>query len=285
MLFAVQEALAQCAIQPSGSRPEGTIIYNRDHEVFQGCEGTQWVALRVSGNNFAPPEINCPADAAGANVTSGLIHRWEFNEGSGTSAANSVGAQAGTLTGGASWAAGVYGTAVDLDGTGYVALGTMDISGSAMSITAWVKSGYLVPDDFRIISKASSTSEADHYWMLGTENTIAPRIRLKTGGTTNTLSQYNQSYKFLQSSTWQLFGLTYDGSTMRIYVDGTEVRSTAKTGALSTNNAIAAAIGRNGSDNSGRWRGLIDDVRIYDRALSAAEVKDLFDHGNSALCN
>jgi hypothetical protein len=68
---------------------------------------------------------------------------------------------------------------------------------------------------------------------------------------------------------------TYDGSTMRIYRDGHQVASTAKTGSLATSASVPVKIGRNGSSASNEFAGVMDEVRIYDRALSAGQVTAL----------
>ena len=69
----------------------------------------------------------------------------------------------------------------------------------------------------------------------------------------------------------------YDGTTIRIYVDGILSASQAigahTLNVTSTNLEIASCAGGPNCDTSGEmWKGLIDDVRVYDRALSAAEI-------------
>jgi hypothetical protein len=64
---------------------------------------------------------------------------------------------------------------------------------------------------------------------------------------------------------------TYDRSTLRLYVDGTQVATRAVTGGL-LNSAGALRIG--GNNVWGEWfKGLIDEVRVYERALTAAEIQ------------
>ena len=70
---------------------------------------------------------------------------------------------------------------------------------------------------------------------------------------------------------WTHVAGTYDGTTLRLYVNGTQVSSQAKTGALQVN-GLPLRIGGN-TYGSEFFRGLIDNLRIYNRALSAAEIQ------------
>ena len=73
----------------------------------------------------------------------------------------------------------------------------------------------------------------------------------------------------MTDGTWRHVAATYDGTTKRIYLDGVEVGSGKAVGALN----VGAANFRIGSTNHGEYfNGLIDDVRVYDTALSEAEV-------------
>ncbi|HYK50479.1 MAG TPA: LamG domain-containing protein, partial [Terriglobales bacterium] len=75
----------------------------------------------------------------------------------------------------------------------------------------------------------------------------------------------------LTTNTWTHFAGTYDGMTLRLYVNGTQVASRAQTGpiAISTN---ALQIG--GDSIYGQYfPGKIDEIRIYNRALSATEIQ------------
>ncbi len=75
----------------------------------------------------------------------------------------------------------------------------------------------------------------------------------------------------LALNTWAHIAATYDGTTLRMYVDGSQVASAARTGVIKTStNALTLG----GDPFYGQYfRGTIDEVRIYNRALSAAEVQ------------
>lgn len=79
-------------------------------------------------------------------------------------------------------------------------------------------------------------------------------------------------------NTWQHICMTYDGTKLKVYLNGELVNSAAKTGPITYHNTCPWEIGGNPSATafgSGNFIGKINDVRIYDHALSAKEVKEI----------
>ncbi|HJR58956.1 MAG TPA: LamG-like jellyroll fold domain-containing protein [Vicinamibacterales bacterium] len=205
--------------------------------------------------------------------TGGLIAHWPLNEAAGTTAFDAAGSYTATLASGATWTTGRHGAGVRLDGeAAYIATPMIDVHGSALTLAAWVNiSDYPAELDQRIISKSTDIAEASHYWMLsqarsGNRNLL--RFRLKTGSSTTTLIA---STGDLPTNTWYHATATYDGMTMRLYLNGVEVGSTPKSGTIATNTAVPVSIGRS-PDGSNFLRGIIDDVRVYDQALTASDI-------------
>ncbi|NLF29839.1 MAG: hypothetical protein GX591_02990 [Planctomycetes bacterium] len=204
---------------------------------------------------------------------------WTFDEGTGTTAADPIGGHTAAVAGAAWTTDGVEDGCLRFDGVDdAVNLGAVDIGGSALTLAAWIN-----PDDFgtydaRILSKANGVQDADHWWMIstfGAGNGTGLRFRLKTNGTTGTLISPNG---VLQAGRWQHVAATYDGAMMRLYVDGVEVASMSKTGALSTSASVQAAVGNNPPGVEGRpFDGRIDDVRLYASALDSNALKALMD--------
>jgi Concanavalin A-like lectin/glucanases superfamily/Bacterial Ig domain len=77
---------------------------------------------------------------------------------------------------------------------------------------------------------------------------------------------------------WYHAAATYDGSRMRLYLNGTEVGSNAKSGSLSRGRNVSVNVGRN-PGGSNYLRGAIDDVRIYNSTLTQAEITALAGSG------
>jgi Concanavalin A-like lectin/glucanases superfamily len=90
------------------------------------------------------------------------------------------------------------------------------------------------------------------------------------GGVYQTLNPAN----VLWSNVWQHVAATYDGAFMRIYVNGVEVANRAQTGAI---DAVTAPvlIGRN-AVNGNAFQGGIDEISLYNRALTANEIRDIY---------
>jgi len=82
----------------------------------------------------------------------------------------------------------------------------------------------------------------------------------------------------IDASAWHYLGLTYDGSIARLYWDGTEIATEAISGTLNSTPSVPLRIGHvyGASAHNLYFNGLIDEVRIYDRALSADEVQQLY---------
>jgi hypothetical protein len=175
-----------------------------------------------------------------------------------------------------------YGMALDLDGVDdVVELGKFDVMGQ-ITLAAWVKADGFGINDARLISKAKEWGGNDHWWMISTIAETSLRFRLKTanGGATATLI----SDPVLEAGVWAHVAATWDGTMMRIYKDGAEVASQDKGGTVvAVDPTVSAAIGSQPSDAYASdpshvvkfFDGLIDEVRVYDRALSDTEVAAL----------
>jgi chitodextrinase len=113
----------------------------------------------------------------------------------------------------------------------------------------------------------------DNYYLEGTSSNAS---RPAMGGTFGA-DLYGTSA--LTANTWAHLAATYDGATMRLYVNGVQVASRAQTGAIATS-TNPLQIG--GDSLYGQYfAGRIDEVRIYNRALSAAEIQNDINTGLS----
>lgn len=105
---------------------------------------------------------------------------------------------------------------------------------------------------------------------------VALRFRLKTNGQTETLIANSNGY--LLENEWTHVVAVYDGSQMRLYKNAIQAGSLGKSGNVNNNSGVPINIGRN-PDGYGEWAGEIDELRVYARALTNAEIQTLYDGG------
>ena len=221
---------------------------------------------------------------------SGLVGWWKFDEGSGTVAGDSSrNGHEGTLVG-PTWVAPGWdqrGYCLEFlyadDESDLVDIGTMDVVGAGITITAWMNPHTFSQHDARIISKSNTAATADgHWWMLGTNNEVNARFRLKTDESNTTLTLIDTA-GVIVAGEWQFITARWDGTTAYTYVNAVETGRAAKGGtAVATDGAVPAAIGNqpaNDPDGHRAWDGLIDDVRIYNRALTMDELAEVMAGG------
>ena len=210
-------------------------------------------------------------------VRASLAGWWRLDERNGTMAKDTLGFHDGTLINGPEWrpSDGKIRGSLAFDGIDdLVDLGTLDVAGgTGLTIAFWFKADDFDVPDARFISKATGVMVHDHYWMVSTFNDGALRFRLKTKGETHELiSSANQ----VQPGLWYHVAATYDGSKMRIYKNAIDIADKEKSGGVDSNASVNVAIGNQPAGTGSRpFDGLIDDVRIYNRALNASEIQTL----------
>ncbi len=228
----------------------------------------------LAGNPIAPGST-AEFERAAGDPEPGLVAYWPFDLGAGTVAIDRSGnGHDGFLTNGPQWTAE---PALAFDGADdYVDAGAFGVAGEALTLAAWIYPEDLAncgSRDCRVISKATGTAEGDHVFMVSTiasGGATRLRFRLETDGATSTLIAASGD---LEEDRWLHVAAVYDGATMALFLDGAQVGSAAQSGALTGDPAVPVWIGGNPPDPAGRpWRGRIDEVRVYDRALSPAEL-------------
>lgn len=71
---------------------------------------------------------------------------------------------------------------------------------------------------------------------------------------------------------WTHLAATYDGTTQRLYVNGVQVASKSVNGSIKVSTGVLR-FGGNGTWNDEWFAGLLDELRVYNRALSATEIQ------------
>jgi len=207
----------------------------------------------------------------------GLVAHWKFDEGDGSVAYDSAGDNDGVVYG-AQWADGILGGALEFGGASdYVDVASSEELklNSAGTVAAWVKTRYLYRRG--IVNKRGSTEVGviyDNYLLtFGSYDQCTIVIGDGSDHVYATIPEED-----LAVNAWQHVVGTWDSSEIRIYLNGDLWDAQPNTlSDLLRGDAYPVAIGRHALA-PGYWHfdGLIDDVRIYDVALSAGEIEELY---------
>lgn len=208
-----------------------------------------------------------------AATSSGLQGSWKFDENNGATAADASGNNnTGTLSSGATWTTGQSGAAANLDGVDdYVQVGAQSSLAltNTGTLSAWIYptgAGSLPPYGGIIINK-----EGEYELARFTDGTIQWAFANTNPGwnwvNTGYVAPLNQ---------WTHVAVTYDSGVVKTYINGTLFHTYTGTGAIGDidNSQNDFRVGGR-QVTSHNFRGRIDEVRVYNRALSASEVTTL----------
>jgi len=123
---------------------------------------------------------------------------------------------------------------------------------------------------------ARRNDDGDYSWEATTNN--GNGLALRVNSNTN-IAQGDGSN--IVTGVWQHYVGTYDGSTIRVYVDGSEIASTSYSATVQTNDAaISLGARANFAGAEAYYSGDMDDARFYNKGLSATEVSNLYNNGD-----
>jgi hypothetical protein len=254
----------------SGGGVEGQLMYNKNYQMLQYCDGTNWRATSENASSVVA-------------TTSGLVGWWKFDDassGTSTMAVDSSGNGNNCTTAGSPlpvWtASGKIGNALTLNGNGdYVYGGPF---ASLNDLTATTVAGW-------VYLTALPSVEAD----LADKGTGATgwSFSIMPDGSILYYEQYGTTFEGLESTqvlslnAWHHIAETWSGGTIHtaihLYIDGVETTYALFQDGSGTHTTDAAqGLAMGGCCANTNITGSIDDVRVYNRALSAAEVLSLY---------
>jgi len=224
-------------------------------------------AFDAAGNVSAP---SAPLAVTTLAAPSSLVAAYDFGEGSGTTTADASPSGITATLQGATWTTGHSGNALSFNGSSnYADLGNpaaLRLTGS-MTVSAWVLETGNVGDDGQIIAKSNGTTG----WQLkSTPDTGARTFGVAVNAA---VQRYSRTVRAL--NTWYHVAGVYNASTrtLDIYVNGVLDNGTL-VGTVPTSQKDAAVNVNIGRRTGGFYiKGKVDDVRVYNRALSPAEIQ------------
>ncbi|MFA6567653.1 MAG: LamG domain-containing protein [Victivallales bacterium] len=206
-----------------------------------------------------------------AGSEDGLVGYWSFDEGQGDTAKDCSGhANDGKIIGKAKWGKGIRGMALELRGQGYVDCGNNPgLISESITLEAWVR--------------AYGTG----YWMgivSNKKDAYSGGLNLQIGQATNFAALLNGTYlkslKKPEKDDWYHVAVTYSSSDKKVmlFIDG-EIEATEKMELKYSAPDVKTVIGSFYNTGAGDklFNGLIDEVKIYNRALSPDEIKKEYD--------
>jgi hypothetical protein len=279
------------------------IDFNLDNTTYQNSYATfsNQIYTVVPGQQNVPASINVASDAPAANFTLtinfsrgvypyGLVGYWKFDEGTGTIVSDSSGNDNnGVLVNGPVWVDGKYGKALSFDGIDdYVMIpDSQNLRVQNFTLEAWVymtvrpyQAGHPGHPHVCIVNKlhyynnpAPTGYKLDFEYPSATDDTLV--VTVGDGVAQRFLVQYN-SINDLTLNQWHQIVGTYDGSTAKIYIDG-QLKATGQGSYRISHDSTPLCFSREVSQPIyDGFNGIIDNVLIYNRALSAEEVNALY---------
>lgn len=225
--------------------------------------------------------LSLPCISAAASDPN-LIAHWTFDEGTGTTAYDSVAANNGIIND-ANWIDGQVNGALSFDGINdYVDVSPaadLDFERTdAFTLSAWYKGDAAANT---ILSKMDAAASYRGYDMFIINGYIS--AHLISSWTSNAIREDGILYR-VDDGIWHHIVMTYDGSSLadglKIYVDAMEETTSIYRNSLSSTiqNSVSfkVAARSNGSGTTQHVNGAIDDVRIYNTALSTEQVEELY---------
>ena len=208
------------------------------------------------------------------DIAGDYVARWRFDDGEGTTAAEDVLNLDGTLVGTPTWVSGNIGSnAIDFDGTDDVVTvpnnDVLDISSGGFAVSVWfnhdTNTGH-----FGIIHNHSGSPPSDG-WEIDLNN---GNPRFFSDGNNLELERGSS----LTINQWYHLVINYDEVNYKMYIDGSEVDTALASVGSPEFGSAGISIGARFGDRA-FFNGTIDDVRIYNRALTTDEISGLHDEG------
>jgi len=231
------------------------------------------VAVDSANNMSADSNLLSVTTQNSSPVSAFLMAAWNFNEGTGTTAADfTANGNLATLSG-ASWVTGKYGSGLTFNGGSSSHLSvanspSLNISGSEMTISVWMNPLAPSTSDTVVLGKFWNTGWTDPYFQYGLEMASGNRPTFIIGTTTGYRAAVMSSA--VTYGQWTHVGVTFNGTQVKFYINGVLTDTQSLTGTITARNN-SMHIGSDQANGQG-FKGILDDIRIYNKALSQAEI-------------
>jgi hypothetical protein len=181
------------------------------------------------------------------------------------------------------------GSALSLDGNGDGAIGQNFVKITTNNLTgvAWVRAASLAGDWNSIVKNWGTTLPGQFHFGLG--NGAANTLQSIVAGASDVFSPGD-----LPSNQWVHVAFVADSTALqhRLYLNGQVIGTSAYTGLLGQGSATGLGVGHKPNNNGsgldtgggpGPWNGLIDEVGLYNEALSTSQIQQIYQNGLAGI--
>jgi len=205
-----------------------------------------------------------------ATFQSDLVAYWKFDEGTGITASDSSGnGNHGTLVNGPQWSTGIAGKALYFNGSNNNVLvpdsNSLDLTGP-YTLSAWVNPATPFADFRSILVK-----NYRYYLYSSVVGYCGDGTPL--GGFSGVDNNIVCDSISIPANTWTNISLAYDGLTLTLYRNGVSVASSTASEQISP---TPGTLQIGASEYGEFFKGLIDEVRVYNRALTSSEIQSIY---------
>jgi hypothetical protein len=232
-----------------------------------------------------------------ADISDGLVLYFTFDNDSGAKVMDQSGTgNNGDIIGGANIVAGKFGKGIEFDGkTQFVLVpssATLNLT-DAVTMAAWINPSTPAVSCwlYYLISKWNYHAGNGRCYMLGLLDQAANGVTLfiSRDGTDATMTRLDAGAVEYGANKWLHIASIYNGSTVKTYINGVEVGSMDATGKIFVDENVDAGFsvgaGSSGKELNAMFTGLVDEVAIYNRALSVSELTELMNKSVESAVN
>lgn len=196
-----------------------------------------------------------------------------------------AGPNKGTVQGNITFEPGKVGLAFNLDGSSFVTMGNpsaLNLTGNQVTISGWIKPRTNAPAIY-----FGKTHFGANDYLLAHGRGLASMVNVN-GAEFSVLGYSDFPSKgnlyVPRTGEWTHVAMTYDGSTISLYANGKIVGQRPCSGAISRHDVPFNIGGRANDEGTGKFNGLIDEVQVFNRALSADEIEIIFKADAEGQC-
>ena len=267
----------------------------------------------ISGTPTVPGTYNVTISASNAGGTGSasmtiivqplatIVGWWKFDEGSGTTAVDSSGlGNNGTYVGSPGWIAGVYGEALQLNGTSQYAQvndsSSLDSGSNSLTLSGWFKAGATSA----VMPIFSKELNSNGYYGFHLALNAAGEIEAKLGDTTGSSPLIFSTQNSFTDNQWHqvILEVNQSGQEAQIYVDGTAQALQLDTGSVgsgygtqinftgitSLNVTVSQPLNLGANPIASEYfNGTLDDLRVYKYVLSSSQMTSLINSAGNGL--